>query len=144
MNQATPQSTQQKKNVSQTAKAFAAQNPTSGLAPFTIRRRVPEPQDVQIDILYCGVCHSDLHQARNEWQKAMPTTYPVRPGARDRRPGRQNRERGDEVQSRRSRRRRLHGGLLPHLRLSAAPVKSSIATASPRSPTTAKTNTWAV
>ena len=39
------------------------------LAPSTIRRRIPGPQDIQIDILYCGVCHSDLHQARNEWQQ---------------------------------------------------------------------------
>jgi uncharacterized zinc-type alcohol dehydrogenase-like protein len=80
MNVATPQSAQQEKSVSQTAKAFAAQSPTSGLAPLTIRRRIPGAQDVQIDILYCGVCHSDLHQSRNEWQKAMPTVYPCVPG----------------------------------------------------------------
>ena len=80
MSGATPQSAQQEKSVSQTAKAFAAQSPTSGLAPLTIRRRVPGAQDVQIDILYCGVCHSDLHQVRNEWQKAMPTVYPCVPG----------------------------------------------------------------
>ena len=80
MNAATPQSAQQEKSVSQTAKAFAAQSPTSGLAPLTIRRRIPGAQDVQIDILYCGVCHSDLHQVRNEWQKAMPTVYPCVPG----------------------------------------------------------------
>jgi uncharacterized zinc-type alcohol dehydrogenase-like protein len=80
MNGATPQSAQQKKSATRTAKAFAAQSPTSGLVPLTIRRRIPGPQDVQIDILYCGVCHSDLHQARNEWQKAMPTVYPCVPG----------------------------------------------------------------
>ena len=80
MSGATPQSAQQEKSVSQTAKAFAAQSPTSGLAPLTIRRRMPGVQDVQIDILYCGVCHSDLHQSRNEWQKAMPTVYPCVPG----------------------------------------------------------------
>ena len=91
MSGATLQSAQQEKSVSQTAKAFAAQSPRSGLAPFTIRRRAPGPQDVQIDILYCGVCHSDLHQVRNEWQKAMPTTYPVRPGPRDCRPGGEDR-----------------------------------------------------
>jgi len=50
------------------------------MAPFTIRRREPRPQDLQIDILYCGVCHSDLHQVRNEWQNAMPTVYPCVPG----------------------------------------------------------------
>ena len=49
------------------AKAFAAPSPTGALAPHTIARRAPRPQDVQIEILFCGVCHSDLHQARNEW-----------------------------------------------------------------------------
>ncbi len=62
------------------AKAFAAQSGTSGLAPAFIRRRAPRPQDVQIEILYCGVCHSDLHQVRNEWQNALPTVYPCVPG----------------------------------------------------------------
>src|SRR6202171_1299729 len=63
-----------------TAKAYAARSATSGLAALTIPRRTPRPQDVQIEILYCGVCHSDLHQVRNEWQSVMPTTYPVVPG----------------------------------------------------------------
>src|SRR6266851_3531229 len=63
-----------------TAKAYAAHSATSPLAPFTIARRSPRPQDVQIEILYCGICHSDLHQVRNEWQSVMPTTYPVVPG----------------------------------------------------------------
>jgi uncharacterized zinc-type alcohol dehydrogenase-like protein len=63
-----------------TAKAFAAHNPTSGLAAHTIARRSPRPQDVQIEILFCGVCHSDLHQARNEWKEVMPTVYPCVPG----------------------------------------------------------------
>jgi uncharacterized zinc-type alcohol dehydrogenase-like protein len=62
------------------AKAYAAAGPTARLAPATIRRRDPGLQDVQIDVLYCGVCHSDLHQVRNEWQKAMPTVYPCVPG----------------------------------------------------------------
>jgi alcohol dehydrogenase (NADP+) len=62
------------------AKVFAAQSPSSGLASHTIRRRSPRPQDVQIEILYCGVCHSDLHQVRNEWQSVMPTVYPCVPG----------------------------------------------------------------
>lgn len=59
------------------AKAYAAQNPTSPLASFQITRRVPGPEDVQIQILYCGVCHSDLHTARNEWNN---TLYPCVPG----------------------------------------------------------------
>jgi D-arabinose 1-dehydrogenase-like Zn-dependent alcohol dehydrogenase len=63
-----------------TAKAYAAGSPTSPLAPVSIQRRAPGPQDVQIEILYCGVCHSDLHQVRNEWQTVMPTVYPCVPG----------------------------------------------------------------
>jgi uncharacterized zinc-type alcohol dehydrogenase-like protein len=57
-------------------KAYAAFDAKSPLAPHTIQRRDPLPTDVQIEILYCGVCHSDLHQARNEWAHAVPTTYP--------------------------------------------------------------------
>lgn len=62
------------------ARAYSAASPTSGLAPATIRRRAPLPKDVEIEVLYCGICHSDLHQVRNEWQNAMPTTYPCVPG----------------------------------------------------------------
>src|SRR5579863_8381412 len=63
-----------------TAKAFAASDAKSGLAPASITRRAPRPQDVQIEILYCGVCHSDLHQVRDEWHSVMPTIYPCVPG----------------------------------------------------------------
>ncbi len=62
------------------AKAFAAHSATAPLSGHSIARRAPRPQDVQIQILYCGVCHSDLHQARNEWKEAMPTVYPCVPG----------------------------------------------------------------
>jgi uncharacterized zinc-type alcohol dehydrogenase-like protein len=62
------------------AKAFAARSASSGMAPHTLHRRSPRPQDVQIEILYCGVCHSDLHQVRNEWKDVMPTVYPCVPG----------------------------------------------------------------
>lgn len=62
------------------AKSYAARSATSGLGPLAIRRREPRPQDVQIEIMYCGVCHSDLHQVRNEWESAMPTVYPCVPG----------------------------------------------------------------
>jgi uncharacterized zinc-type alcohol dehydrogenase-like protein len=62
------------------AKAYAAQSAASGLGPAAIRRREPGPTDVQIDILFCGVCHSDLHQVRNEWENMMPTVYPCVPG----------------------------------------------------------------
>ncbi len=56
---------------------YAAQSPTSPLAPFSFERREPGPHDVQIEILFCGVCHSDLHTARGEWEG---TVYPVVPG----------------------------------------------------------------
>lgn len=62
------------------AKAYAAASATSGLAGSQIQRRDPQSRDVQIDILYCGVCHSDLHQVRNEWASVAPTVYPCVPG----------------------------------------------------------------
>src|SRR5436305_6888922 len=62
------------------AKAFAAQSARSGLAAYQIRRREPRPQDIHIQILYCGVCHSDLHQVSNDWENALPTVYPCVPG----------------------------------------------------------------
>src|SRR5258708_25066344 len=80
MSEATGQATVGQKVKPVTARAYAAQSPTSGMAGFTIPRRSPRPQDVQIEILYCGVCHSDLHQARNEWKEVMPTVYPCVPG----------------------------------------------------------------
>ncbi len=58
-------------------KGYAAQQATTPLTPFNFERRAPRPNDVMIDILYCGVCHSDLHTARNEWKN---TIYPVVPG----------------------------------------------------------------
>jgi alcohol dehydrogenase (NADP+) len=63
-----------------TAKAVAAQSPTSGMTAITIPRRQPQPKDVQIEILYCGICHTDLHFVRNEFSAIMPTTYPCVPG----------------------------------------------------------------
>jgi uncharacterized zinc-type alcohol dehydrogenase-like protein len=59
------------------AHAYAAFDATSPLAPFTLDRRDPGPSDVQIDILYCGVCHSDLHTVKSEW---AGTVYPCVPG----------------------------------------------------------------
>jgi len=56
---------------------FASQSPESALAPFSFQRRDPGADDVQIEILYCGVCHSDLHTARGEW---AGTVYPNVPG----------------------------------------------------------------
>src|SRR5262249_10905847 len=62
------------------AKAYSAASETSPLASDTILRRNPTERDVQIEILFCGICHSDLHQVRNEWRDAMPTVYPCVPG----------------------------------------------------------------
>jgi len=62
------------------AKAYSAASATSPLASTTIARRDPTENDVQIEILFCGICHSDLHQARNEWSGVMPTVYPCVPG----------------------------------------------------------------
>ena len=59
------------------AKGYAAQSATTNLAPWSFERRDVKPHDVQFDILYCGVCHSDLHQVRNEWGNSM---YPMVPG----------------------------------------------------------------
>jgi alcohol dehydrogenase (NADP+) len=59
------------------AKGYAATDAHSSLAPFSFERREPGPRDVQIEILHCGICHSDLHQARNDWGNSL---YPMVPG----------------------------------------------------------------
>lgn len=59
------------------AKGIAATSSTSKLAPFSFERRQPNPHDVVIDIKYCGICHSDIHQARSEWGESI---YPMVPG----------------------------------------------------------------
>src|SRR5688500_13188982 len=59
------------------AKGYAAQSATADLAPWDFERRELRPQDVQFDILYCGVCHSDLHQVRDEWGGSI---FPMVPG----------------------------------------------------------------
>ena len=56
---------------------YAATGADAPLGPFSFERRDPTPRDVRIDILFCGVCHSDLHTARGEWGG---TIYPVVPG----------------------------------------------------------------
>ena len=61
-------------------RAYGAASASSALAPMKIRRREPGQRDIQLEVLYCGVCHSDLHQVKNEWEKAMPTVYPCVPG----------------------------------------------------------------
>jgi len=62
------------------AKAYSVSSATSPFASTTIARRDPTEHDVQIEILFCGICHSDLHTARNEWAAIMPTVYPCVPG----------------------------------------------------------------
>src|SRR6202789_439517 len=62
------------------AKAYSAASAASPLAAATIARRDLTEHDVQIEILFCGICHSDLHQVRNEWKSVMPTVYSGTPG----------------------------------------------------------------
>ena len=62
------------------AKAYAAGSATSPLAHTKINRRDLTEHDVQIEILFCGICHSDIHHVRNEWSSLLPTTYPIVPG----------------------------------------------------------------
>lgn len=62
------------------AKAYSAASATSRLASAMIQRRDLTEHDVQIEILFCGICHSDLHSVRNEWSEFMPTIYPIVPG----------------------------------------------------------------
>ncbi len=59
------------------SKGYATHNPTEPLGPFSFERRDPGPNDVVIDILFCGICHTDIHQARNEWGGSV---YPMVPG----------------------------------------------------------------
>jgi len=61
-------------------RGYAAQTAKDALAPFRFERRDQRPDDVAIEILYCGVCHSDLHTARNDWASWFTTTCPVVPG----------------------------------------------------------------
>jgi len=62
------------------AKAYSAASDKSPLASSKINRRNPNERDVQIEILFCGICHSDLHSVRNEWSEFMATNYPIVPG----------------------------------------------------------------
>lgn len=62
------------------AKAYSAASATAALSSARIPRRDPQDRDVQIEILFCGICHSDLHYSRNEWRDVMPAVYPCVPG----------------------------------------------------------------
>jgi uncharacterized zinc-type alcohol dehydrogenase-like protein len=61
-------------------RAYGAKSAPSPLEPTQIERRAVGPNDVLLDVLYCGICHSDIHTARNEWASSMPTRYPSVPG----------------------------------------------------------------
>ena len=84
------------------AKAYSAGSATSPLAQTTIARRDPTETDVQIEILFCGICATPIStEARNEWSGLMPTDiYPVRSGPRDCRACDEGWVRGEEVQGR--------------------------------------------
>src|SRR3979409_789336 len=58
-------------------RGYASKGPTSTLEPFNFERREPGPHDVLIEILYCGICHSDIHQTRDEWGGSI---FPMVPG----------------------------------------------------------------
>ena len=62
------------------SKAYSAASKTAPLAVTQIPRREPTDRDVQMKILFCGICHSDLHAVRDEWNEFMPTVYPIVPG----------------------------------------------------------------
>jgi len=61
-------------------KGFATHGPEAKFEPFEFTRREVGPNDILIDIQYCGICHSDIHQARDEWHNLMPASYPMVPG----------------------------------------------------------------
>jgi alcohol dehydrogenase (NADP+) len=62
------------------ARAYSAASKTSPFVSTTIPRREPTEHDVEIEIMFCGICHSDLHAVRDEWNEFMPTVYPIVPG----------------------------------------------------------------
>src|SRR5688572_30663256 len=61
-------------------KGYATHGPDARFEPFEFTRRAVGANDIQIDIAYCGICHSDIHQAKNEWPDMMPAMYPMVPG----------------------------------------------------------------
>jgi alcohol dehydrogenase (NADP+) len=71
----------EKENRKTSTKGYAAANPTTPLAPFSFERREPGEHDVVIDIKFCGICHSDIHQTRDEWSEALEESiFPMVPG----------------------------------------------------------------
>lgn len=95
------------------AKAYSAASEKSPLASTKIKRRDPTDRDVQIEILFCGICHSDLHSVRNEWSEFMATNYPIVPGHEI---VGQSRLGSEQIQTWRSGRGRLHGRFRRYMR----------------------------
>ena len=119
-----------------TARAFAANSPKSPLAAASIPRRDVGPKDVEFDILFCGVCHSDLHAVRNEWA-VWPTVYPCVPGHEI--VGRVTKVGGEghAIQAGRSGGHRMHGRFVREMSRAARKGWSNTATPAARSlPTT--------
>jgi uncharacterized zinc-type alcohol dehydrogenase-like protein len=77
---AAPEESEHEEHAAYNARAYSAAGATSPLASTKIPRRTPTEKDVQIEILFCGICHSDLHSVRNEWSEFMATVYPIVPG----------------------------------------------------------------
>ena len=97
------------------AKAYSAASATSPLAATTIPRRDTTERDVQIEILFCGICHSDLHYGAQRVEQRHAHHLSLRAGPRDRRPGHQGRRGSHQVQAGRPGGRRLPGRFGPHL-----------------------------
>ena len=117
------------------AKGYAATDASKPLAPFSFERREPGDDDVLIDIKYCGVCHSDIHQARNEWGNS---SFPMVPGHEIAGIVTRGRQERHQVQGRRPCRRRLLRQFLHQVRHAAMSISSSTCRASCRPTTTSR------
>ena len=116
--------TRSRRLVMSTVTAYAATSATEPLTKTTITRREVGPHDVAIDINFAGICHSDIHTVKGEWGVVE---YPDGARPRDRRRGHRGRLRGHQVQGGRPRRRGLLRGLLPRVRATVGPARSSTA-----------------
>jgi threonine dehydrogenase-like Zn-dependent dehydrogenase len=108
-------------------KAYAVHNATGDPTPWSFEHRDPGPHEILIDIHFCGICHTDIHKARNEWGNAR---LPDGSRSRDRGDCREGGQIGPEVQGRGQGGGRVHGGLLPSFL--GRQARNSIATTSPR------------
>ncbi len=111
------------------SKGYAASDAQSPLAPFGFTRREPGATEIVVDILYCGVCHSDLHMARNEWGQSI---YPLVPGHEIVGPVTAVGKNGERSSRQASRGHRRDCRLVPSLSLRATKAKSISAMKAPR------------